>query len=144
MTIRDRLALFLLAVILLILALHLLALDQFLYWRFWWYDLVMHFLGGFWLAITSLWLIYFSGYAKDYQPKINRVLLIVLGSVIIFGILWEIFEYVSGATYNGESYALDTALDLLLDVLGGCFGYLISLKFVRRFGLVNESQNYEK
>ena len=47
-------------------ALHLSALQFYLYWRFWWFDLLTHFLGGLWVAVS------FCGYF------FNSVLLIYL------------------------------------------------------------------
>ena len=41
------------------------ALSFFLYWKFWWFDIMMHFLGGLWIGGIVLWLYYLSGYVKN-------------------------------------------------------------------------------
>ena len=37
--------------------LHICGVFFYLYWHFWWYDIVLHFLGGLWVALMALYFI---------------------------------------------------------------------------------------
>lgn len=87
-------------------------LGERFYWRFWWWDILLHMLGGVWVGLASGWLFFLFG----MQPSIRSCAL----AALTIGIGWEVFEYV---THTGGSvfmsYPVDTAKDLLDDVLGG-------------------------
>lgn len=89
------------------------ALDEFLYWRYPWFDLPMHFLGG--LALASLAI----GFLHELKPKTYIVFMII----VAFG--WELFELVIG-TDREANYAFDTALDILMDTLGMVLAYIVA------------------
>lgn len=82
------------------------------YWHYWWLDLLMHLGGGAFIAGVTL----LSGAVQ--QPL--RVVAVVLS----VGVAWEVFEFVTKITYS-RSYALDTSLDLLMDVGGALLLYAI-------------------
>ncbi len=86
-----------------------------LYWYFsiWWFDMSMHFTGGFWLGLAMTWLLY----TVDLSPKF--VLKIIL-SVLLFGVLWEIFEIlVNNIIAQNPFSLLDTISDIFFDLSGG-------------------------
>ena len=89
------------------------AIDNFLYWRYPWFDVPMHLLGG---AVIATVLVAFI---HDFQPR-----LFLLGAVLVF-IGWEIFEYTFGLPREAN-YVFDTALDLLNDTVGAVFVYGIA------------------
>jgi hypothetical protein len=103
--------------------LNLLALKYFLFWRLWWYDIPMHFLGGFILASIALWIVAYE-VPVGLRPKVNRLAAAVLMALIV-GILWEIFEYVAGITKGEAGYWQDTLKDITMDVVGGLAAYLV-------------------
>ena len=72
-------------------------------------DVPLHFLGGAWVALATLWFL---------KPK--RKVLVVLLSVFTIGILWEIFELWTSWLGNGEFRirSFDTGKDLVFDLLG--------------------------
>lgn len=80
------------------------------------------------MAGATLWFIYYSGYVI-WRPSPSKLLWILLGSVLVVGAGWEVYEYVLGASYSGEGYLLDTILDFVADLLGGLVGYLLVSKF---------------
>ncbi|MFH1402562.1 MAG: hypothetical protein ABIG87_02985 [Patescibacteria group bacterium] len=116
-------------IILLVLIYAIFILDLFatrysLYFRFWWFDIMMHFLGGFWIATASYYFFYFSDFQfrlwlsafKKLTEKYSALAL-TLASIILVGVCWELFEYVIGAVPK-TGYALDTGLDLVMDLIG--------------------------
>jgi hypothetical protein len=114
-----RLTFFFTALILLAVV-HVVALELYLYWKFLWFDIPMHILGGVSVAL---------GYAlleRRVRRRFSTVIWYV-GAVLCVGIAWEMFEYAAGISgVGGESIAVDTAIDLGMDLLGGILGYGIA------------------
>ncbi|MCK5095952.1 MAG: hypothetical protein KAR24_01215 [Candidatus Pacebacteria bacterium] len=100
------------------------ALKNFLYWELPWLDIPMHFLGGFWLGLSALWLYYLSGFYKkisDEHRKKGYVWLLALTSALVLGSVWEIYEFGMDiiADKTDRYDALDTLSDLFFDAVGG-------------------------
>lgn len=87
------------------------------YFSIWYFDMVMHFLGGFWLSLVFIWL--FSYKKVSFEVNFQSIFKILLG-VLIIGIFWEIFEFYF-INYIAENpfKILDTTSDLFFDLLGG-------------------------
>lgn len=88
------------------------ALDQFLYWRFWWYDIGMHALGG---AV-------FGAIALVLGLRGIRFWLFLLG--IVLG--WEVFEYVNNISTAQPNFLFDTGLDIVMGLVGALVPHTIS------------------
>lgn len=107
-------------------ALHLSALQFYLYWRFWWFDILTHFLGGLWIAISFLWLLFQSGFVNIIKNNKNYNLLVAFLASLFVGIMWEVFEYYFGLTAtDATNYVIDTATDISFDLIGGLVAYCI-------------------
>ena len=91
---------------------NLFAIQYFLYWRFWWFDIPMHIGGGF--VIGSLLI----GVFDVKRP------LMFLASVLAMSVGWEIMEYLGGLTRFERGYVFDTAHDLLDDTIGATLAYM--------------------
>lgn len=90
-----------------------------LYWIYPWLDNGMHFLGGMWVGLASVWFMYLSGYMRRPRLTGRIVLAVALGGGLFLGVLWELFEYGLGvAALFPEEYFSDTVLDLFMDTLG--------------------------
>ncbi len=85
------------------------------YWysSIWYFDIIMHFLGGLWLGGFFLWLFWPERISGSLVGKV------ILG-VLVVGIGWEVFElmFVNYVAQNNFDI-IDTAMDLVLDILGG-------------------------
>ena len=92
-------------------------LANFFYWysSVWYFDMIMHFLGGFWVALALVWLF--------FPENINYKLIFgFLFGTLIVGLGWEFFEFFINANVARLPFDLvDTTSDLLFDLLGGCF-----------------------
>jgi ABC-type enterochelin transport system permease subunit len=95
--------------------LHAAGLFLFLQYYFWWYDIMLHFLGGLWVALAFQW------YA-DAQKRLVLIIPTIL-VVILVGIGWEVFELLIGAPRE-DNFMFDTSLDILMDAIGGIVGYV--------------------
>ena len=94
----------------LIFILDITANQFFLYWRFWWFDMTMHFLGGFWIALLAYYLFCLSGYFTKISKKFS-VFILSLTTVAVVGVLWEVFEYITKVSIYQPNYILDTYLE---------------------------------
>ncbi len=92
------------------------------YYTIWFFDMLMHFLGGLWLA-----LLFFVIFPKAL-PTLSTIIKILVW-VLVVGILWEIFEiifvnYVAQNSFN----TTDTLSDICCDLAGGLTGILYVYK----------------
>lgn len=81
------------------------------YYTIWFFDMIMHFLGGFWVGLLVFYLRHaeFSG----------RTLVWMLVGALAVGIGWEIYEFFLDQTISHKSFnALDTFSDLCFDLAG--------------------------
>jgi hypothetical protein len=109
-------------------------IAQKLHWYFsiWYFDMLMHFGGGFWVGLFFIW--FFS--IKDLPffrlsfEKIDfKLILKILLFVLFFGILWEFFEIYSHNYIGGDPFnTLDTLSDVFFDLSGGLFAMFYYLK----------------
>ena len=106
--------------------LHFIAGLFYLYWTYWWYDVLMHFLAGVTGGLASYWVLFHSGNLFNKPQKPLFCILSVLLCVLIAGVAWEIFEYVNGLTDSAEGYKLDTFNDLILDSAGAVLAAMIA------------------
>lgn len=103
-------------------ALHLAALEWYLYWYYPWLDLLSHFLGGLWIALAAVWLLSYASH--------NVRLLRILAIVAVISIAWEVFEYVAGIPKEAN-FVFDTSLDFLMDFIGGISGFMLASWFLK-------------
>lgn len=93
--------------------LHYYALTDYLYWRYVWLDVPVHFLGGLALGMLVI------GLLKNFHPRMY-----VLGMVgVLVG--WELFELVI-QTAREANFVFDTALDILMGTLGALVSYTLA------------------
>lgn len=112
----------------LVAGLHYMALKLFLYWTTPWFDIVMHFLGGFLIGIIILCiLINFIGVAFLNNKKVLFIL--TLSGVLVVGLGWELWEIFLGWTDVLEDQ-FDTILDVVMDSIGAFLAFIYSKKHI--------------
>jgi len=118
------------------------AFKSSLYWKIYWLDMAVHFLGG--LALGFLFLYIITGLKEKgvfLLPKLITFLAI-LSFATLGGVLWEIFEYLLREFFYpvftmkrnlifGEVRYQDTISDLGFDLLGGFLAALLSTFYIR-------------
>jgi VanZ family protein len=127
---RKNFLIFNLILIFIISVLNKLALVNFWFWKYWWYDIMMHFLGGLWVGMMFLWFFYFSNIFEKFDKSFLNIVFASILSVWIIGVGWEVFEVWADPQYFREGYVFDTVLDLIMDTLGAIIGGVIYYKFL--------------
>ena len=110
-------------------ALHVLANEYSLYWQYWWFDVINHFLAGFAGGLAAYWILYHSGIGRATLPHSSaNSIFVVTACVLVAGLGWEYLEYYLNLTDSHEGYILDVVNDLILDGSGGALAALIGLR----------------
>lgn len=106
--------------ILIIAILHTLATYFYWYWGIWWFDMLMHFLGGVWVGLVSLWFFFLSGMVESKIKTNRRIIITAVVSVGLIGFLWEVFELSVSKliVFEELNSVIDTTTDFLMDILG--------------------------
>ncbi len=89
------------------------------FWTIWWWDILLHVLGGVWAGLLGAWAAGFFG----IRVTLVRCILCALA----IGMGWEVFEYAEGL--GGSvfmSYTPDTIKDLFDDALGGALAFYLA------------------
>ncbi|PIT92379.1 MAG: hypothetical protein COU08_02645 [Candidatus Harrisonbacteria bacterium CG10_big_fil_rev_8_21_14_0_10_42_17] len=118
----------LIAIFSLLLILHALAVATGWYRVISWYDIVLHYIGGFFSAIFFFY-IFGNTRCKQYANFLENkwvTLVLTVSFVALIGVLWEVFEFsfdhLIAARYGIDMSQLglvDTMGDLVVDLLGG-------------------------
>jgi len=116
----------------LIFILYFLELKFYLSWTVWWYDILLHFLGGSVVGMAVL-LIFERFFDMEITGVFKTVLIGIVGAFVI-GVLWEILELRLNLTSfsDGVVYITDTISDLILDMTGAFFGIFYGLKIWKK------------
>ncbi len=95
-----------------------LAMKFYWYSSLWYFDMFMHFLGGFWLGLAFLWLF------KVINFNFKNLAIVILG-VLIIGVAWEFFEIgVDKIFLKDNLNYLDIYSDIFFDLAGGMTAFL--------------------
>ncbi len=122
MTLKSKTASLTLRSSAVIIFLYVLAIYKDLFYYYWWFDIPMHFLGGFIAGMASVY--YFFIHNQNRVPTEQKIFFTSVGCALLIGVLWEIFEYYTGLAFTIGDYRLDTIKDLLLDIYGALVAYV--------------------
>jgi hypothetical protein len=96
------------------------------YVSLWYFDMFMHFLGGFWLGLAFIWLL-----KPEFLNKAT-IFKVFLG-VFFIGLAWEFFEIgVDEIFLKDNLNYLDIVSDMFFDLAGG-FASILYLSFKNSF-----------
>lgn len=90
------------------------------YSTIWWFDMPMHFLGGYFIGLLVLLLVLFSNFGNGIKKDtVYEYILFLLLGVLSISILWEVFEVVMDTYTTKLGFnILDTLSDLFFDTAG--------------------------
>lgn len=118
-------AVFLLALVVCILVLHIFSIVYDWYHVYWWVDIILHLLGGAWVATLFFYV------QERYVPSFSAMpwwfsIVAAVSFVMLVGVGWEWFEYGFDYVVAKDNFVLraqlglaDTMGDLLADFIGG-------------------------
>jgi hypothetical protein len=125
---QKQLAYILLTLIGSIFVIHTVAQIHFLYWKYWWFDMPMHFFGGVFLGFLAVYIYIFIVKQKIFSIKIQWIVMI-LGFVFVVGLGWEVYEFFIDQSFTTRTpNYFDTISDLFFDLAGGCMSILFLIK----------------
>jgi hypothetical protein len=106
---------------------NMLALKFYWYSLIWYFDVIMHTLGGFWVGMFFLYV--FERNKKSFNN--SSLFFKVLFATLAVGILWEfyefyIYQYISQIPFD----YIDTSADIFFDLLGFWASYFYFIKFI--------------
>jgi len=100
------------------------------YWRFYWFDTIMHTSGGILVSTLALGWVFVN--RKNVFGK-TLAFAVAFAAISVIGVGWELFEYHFGRfVLFGPHNPVDTAKDLIFDGVGTIIGVLIFLKLYNK------------
>lgn len=144
---------FVFILLILILLFHAVAMVNFWYWSVFWLDMVMHFIGGFWVALLFFWLRQKRRFTQistqiNADEKINFnlennqrksalslresalwTIVSCLSFVALIAVFWEFFEFLYDVFISSKGYfeiAQQGVADTISDLFFGLLGGLIA------------------
>lgn len=108
---------------------HIIGMYLYLYWSYWWFDILTHFLGGLSGGLAVYWVLFCSGLFWKKPVNFFVMMLFTVACLLVAGVAWEVFEYVYDIADASEGYLLDTSIDLIMDILGAVSAALIGFRY---------------
>ncbi len=100
-------------------------LSTFFYWYYtiWWFDMPMHFLGGFFILLLTVFIaeqyLHISLSKKHINITVLERVLLYSGVALLAALLWEYLEIIFTNILGGLPFnILDTVSDLCFDISG--------------------------
>ena len=93
------------------------------YYRFWWFDELLHISSGILIGIVGFVIIYFFLYTNRVTANPLMVAVFSVSFSLAAGAIWEIFEFMMDLTFGfnmQKTGLMDTMTDLIVDFFGAC------------------------
>lgn len=138
---RKKTFVWLTVLLYIIATLHIAALYFFWYWSVWWYDILVHTLGGVWIGGMALFILLGKGGEKRNSLFMRFFLPLVATALI--GILWEAYEWNVDQIilFRFQGDMIDTLSDIGADISGGFIATLLWARQNRQEGRI-ETHRY--
>lgn len=113
----------------LILVLHFIGLLFRWYWLIPNYDTVLHFLGGFWVAMMIKYLMekYFK--KSFFNNNFLKHILLIIGLTMVIGLGWEGYEFLADKFIFHKNITQESRADTMIDLSADFFGALVYVFF---------------
>ncbi len=113
------------------------ALD--FYYRFWWWDLVLHTASGFLLGIIGFVALFVLNQTDRIRPAMTPAFISFFGVTfaVTLGVAWEIFEFAADTVrpelnmQSNETGVRDTMVDLIVDAAGAVVVALMGYAYLK-------------
>ena len=126
---KNKLLLISVLTILFIAIFHYFSLKYSWYWTYRWLDIPVHIVGGFWVSLSALWVSLHVSHIDSIYGYKKKALFVMLSSVLIVAILWELFELIFNVTsLQSVGYWQDSLSDIINGFVGGIISFLYFIK----------------
>src|SRR5688572_15329955 len=114
------------------------ALD--FYYRFWWWDLVLHMASGFLLGIIGFVALFVLNQTDRVRPAMTPAFIAFFGVTfaVTLGVAWEIVEFAVDTVrpeinmQSTETGVRDTMVDLIVDTIGAAIVALMGYAYLKK------------
>ncbi|MDD3244947.1 MAG: hypothetical protein PHU47_02240 [Candidatus ainarchaeum sp.] len=138
-----------LAIILFIYAGVFLGEVQNFYFRYWWWDSLLHVFSGFALSLIAFGVMYVLYKTEKIKTSPVFICVIIFSISLAFGAIWEIFEFGMDSVFGtnmqksrdlcpNEGYCntrlgvIDTMIDFILDAIGALFASILGYIYLKK------------
>ena len=103
-------------------------IGQKFHWDYttWWFDMISHFSGGFWVSLFFIWFFSIKNLPflkPTLDPNDPKLIHKAVCYILLIGLLWELFEFYANNYIGIYPFDIvDTSSDLFLDLAGGFLG----------------------
>lgn len=131
---REKLLKRLTLLIFFILTINFFANKFYWYFSIWYFDMIMHTLGGFWVGLA------FFYFFPPKEQSFNSVFKI-LSFVFLVGIGWEAYEILVDKVITQNPFNLpDTSSDIFFDLSGGLLAVFYFFKRIKKIMPAQENK----
>ena len=124
---------FLIGIFIFLFAAHIFAILTSAYWSIWWYDNLLHLIGGIAVGMFAIWFIYDLNKIKSPDWSFFFMTVVIISFTSLIGVFWEFFEYFFDKIIAPQSEEIelaqlglaDTLSDLFFDLFGGLLSTII-------------------
>ncbi|MFT4326908.1 MAG: hypothetical protein ACMXYK_05385 [Candidatus Woesearchaeota archaeon] len=109
------------------------------YYRFWWWDSVLHAVSGFVLGIIGFGILYALFKGKKLSAKPGTIVFLSFCFALAMGTIWEIFEFAMDTFFGLNMQKVhigtgvtDTMIDLILDALGALVASILGYFYLKK------------
>jgi hypothetical protein len=110
------------------------------YYRFWWWDVVLHTGSGFLLGIVGFIFLYLLNQTNRLPRELSPAFRCFFGVTfaVTLGVLWEIFEFACDQMVpawnmqSNETGVVDTMWDLIVDTTGAVIVALMGMAYFKK------------
>ena len=115
--------------IIFVMVFHFFALRNSWYWTYKLLDIPVHIVGGFGIALMALWISLKIRHIDNILGYKKKALLVMLVTVLIFAVCWEIYELIFKITsLHNIGYWKDSLSDVFDGLVGGIIAFLYFTK----------------
>ncbi|MBP6911748.1 MAG: hypothetical protein KBB88_00920 [Candidatus Pacebacteria bacterium] len=99
------------------------------YWVIWWFDMPVHFIGGFFSA-TIIFLFGYRYLRRIERENPRKAFVYIVVGVLCAGVIWELYELIVQQALPQIRLVswIDSFSDLFFDSAGGLFAYFLIWK----------------
>ena len=120
------------------------------YYRFWWWDILLHGFSAILLGIIGLLMVWILNHNEKVDMSLNPVFICIFSFsfAVAIGVLWEIYEFAVDSFFGADmqkSGLVDTMWDLIIDTSGALLVSMSAYIYYRtghKFRLISKIQEF--